>query len=423
MATKKKVMVDDNVKVVKPVYQPKLREEREDDDRVLPRYIVEDEEEEGDIVDTEYVESPEEMKKRILDIFNEMFAKSEKKAKEKVKMPNNVYLRDAEEDDESVLDRIVVEHTDEKEEEKTTIIGSKKANELLEQHRGCRYGGSNVIWTNNNYDPSKTSWESEELTRGLYTKEFFKSLNSKVHQKRDDLEFVLHGSWMYHSGRTIQRTRVIRDLNELSIDFSFEYVVYVSMYTPFVLHIEVEDTRSSVPFIGKFLLFEKNLNYMTPSLTYAANYVARRSFPNTYEYLKQENDRKNDRFEDNGFSFINSPYKEVLIWELDENKLGSRARFVLKMVDNMFEEELKRYKKNNWILEYEDSLQMRDEFLHTVLSAMFNYQIDDDMFNKIIEHTLEEAIMNIYFTGEFDATIVKKYDNTPLQKGWYGFYY
>lgn len=28
MATKKKVMVDDNVKVVKPVYQPKLREER-----------------------------------------------------------------------------------------------------------------------------------------------------------------------------------------------------------------------------------------------------------------------------------------------------------------------------------------------------------------------------------------------------------
>lgn len=111
MATKKKVMVDDSVKVVKPVHQPKLREEREDDDRVLPRYTVEDEEEEVDIVDTEYVESPEEMKKRILDIFNEMFAKSEKKAKEKVKMPNNVYLRDAEEDDESVLDRIVVEHT------------------------------------------------------------------------------------------------------------------------------------------------------------------------------------------------------------------------------------------------------------------------------------------------------------------------
>lgn len=70
MATKKKVMVDDSVKVVKPVHQPKLREEREDDDRVLPRYTVEDEEEEGDIVDTEYVESPEEMKKRILDIFN-----------------------------------------------------------------------------------------------------------------------------------------------------------------------------------------------------------------------------------------------------------------------------------------------------------------------------------------------------------------
>jgi hypothetical protein len=68
MATKKKVMVDDSVKVVKPVHQPKLREEREDDDRVLPRYTVEDEEEEGDIVDTEYVESPEEMKKRILDI-------------------------------------------------------------------------------------------------------------------------------------------------------------------------------------------------------------------------------------------------------------------------------------------------------------------------------------------------------------------
>lgn len=417
MATKKKVMVDDSVKVIKPVHRPMLREEREDDDRVLPRYTVEVEEEEGDIVDTEYVESPEEMKKRILDIFNEMFTKSEKKAKEKVKMPNNVYLRDAEED------RIVVEHTDEKEEEKTTIIGSKKANELLEQHRGCIYGGSNVIWTNNNYDPSKTSWESEELTRGLYTKEFFKLLNSKVHQKRDDLEFVLHGSWMYHSGRTIQRTRVIRDLNELSIDFSSKHVVYVSMYTPFVLHIEVEDTRSSDPIIGKFLLFEKNLNYMTPSLTYAANYVARRSFPNTYEYLKQENDRKNDRLEGNDFSFINSPYKEVLIWELDENNLGPRARFVLKMVDNMFEEELKRYKKNDWILEYEDSLQMRDEFLHTVLSAMFNYQIDDDMFNKIIEHTLEEAIMNMYFTGEFDATIVKKYDNTPLQKGWYGFYY
>ncbi len=375
MATKKKVMFDDSVKVVKPVHQPKLREEREDADRVLPRYTVEDEEEEGDIMDTEYVKSLE---------------------------------------------------------EKTTIIGSKKANELLEQHDiGCRYGGSNVIWTNNNYDPSKTSWESEDLTRGLYTKEFFKLLNSKVHQKRDDLEFVLHGSWMYHSGRTIQRTRVIRDLNELyidnelSIDFSSECVVYVSMYTPFVLHIEVEDTRSSDLFIGKFLLFEKNLNYMTPSLTYAANYVARRSFPNTYEYLKQENDRKNDRFalEDNGFSFINSPYKEVLIWELDENKLGSRARFVLKMVDNMFEEELKRYKKNDWILEYDDSLQMRDEFLHTVLSAMFNYQIDDDMFNKIIEHTLEEAIMNIYFTGEFDATIVKKYDNTPLQKGWCCSYY
>lgn len=70
MATKKKVMVDDSVKVVKPVHQPKLREEREDDDRVLLRYTVEDEEEEGDIVDTEYVESPEEMKKRILDIFN-----------------------------------------------------------------------------------------------------------------------------------------------------------------------------------------------------------------------------------------------------------------------------------------------------------------------------------------------------------------
>ena len=76
---------------------------------------------------------------------------------------------------------------------------------------------------------------------------------------------------------------------------------------------------------------------------------------------------------------------------------------------SLFEEELKRYKKNDLILEYEDSLQMRDEFLHTVLSAMFNYQIDDDMFNKIIEHTLEEAIMNIYFTGEFDATIVKKF--------------
>lgn len=41
MATKKKVMVDDSVKVVKPVHQPKLREDREDDDRVLPRYTVE----------------------------------------------------------------------------------------------------------------------------------------------------------------------------------------------------------------------------------------------------------------------------------------------------------------------------------------------------------------------------------------------
>ena len=40
-------MVDDSVKVVKPVHQPKLREDREDDDRVLPRYTVEYEEEEG----------------------------------------------------------------------------------------------------------------------------------------------------------------------------------------------------------------------------------------------------------------------------------------------------------------------------------------------------------------------------------------
>jgi len=49
---------------------------------------------------------------------------------------------------------------------------------------------------------------------------------------------------------------------------------------------------------------------------------------------------------------------------------------------------------------------------------------DESVLDRIVvEHTLEEAIMNIYFTGEFDATIVKKYDNTPLQKGWYGFYY
>lgn len=31
---------------------------------------------------------------------------------------------------------------------------------------------------------------------------------------------------------------------------------------------------------------------------------------------------------------------------------------------------------------------------------------------------------NVYLRdAEEDATIVKKYDNTPLQKGWYGFYY
>ena len=401
MATKKKVMVDDNVKVIKPVYQPKLREEREDDDKSLPRYIVEVEEEEG-TVRTEHVESSEEMKKRVLDIFNEIFAQSKKKSKEDVKLTEEE------------------EHADE---EESTVISEEDVERLLEQRRGCRYGGSNVIWTNNNYDPSKTGWESEELTRGLYTKEFFKSLHNKVTQENKDLEFVLHGSWMYHSGRSIQRTRVIKDLNELSIDFSSEYVVYVSMYTPFILHIEVESTWSSDPFIGKFLLFEKNLNYMTPSLTYAANYVARRTFPNTYEYLKQENDRKNDEREDNGFSFSNSPYKEILIWDLDENKLGARARFVLKMVDNILEEEKKRYEKNNWVLQYDCTQHIRNEYLHTILSAMFNYQIDDDMFNKIIEHTLEKAIMNMYFTGEFDATMVKKYDNTPLDKGWYGFYY
>ena len=161
---------------------------------------------------------------------------------------------------------------------------------------------------------------------------------------------------------------------------------------------------------------------MTPSLTYAANYVARRSFPNTYAYLKQENDRKNDEHEDNGYSFFDSPYKDIFIHELDEAKLGSRGIFALKMVDNILEEEKKRYEKNGWILQYDQSQHIRNEYLHTVLSTMFNYDVDDDMFNKIIEHTLEKAIMNMYFTGEFDETIVKKYDKTPLCKGWYSFY-
>lgn len=442
----KKVMVDDSVGVINPVHRMRLREEKEDDNKLLPRYVIEVEEDddlslikgaitaidnsedetrkEEETMGTEHIETSEEMKKRVLDIFDKMFKESDKKAKEKSrKMPGKIYLREAQEDDKSIFDRIAIEDADEEdEEEEATVVDEKEANRLLEERRGCRYGGSNVIWTNNNYDPSKTGWESEWLTRGLYTKEFFNSLNYKVSQENKDLEFILHGSWMYHSGRTIQKTMVVTDLNELSVEFSSEYAVYVSMFTPFVLHIEVEDTRSFDPFIGKFLLFEKNLNYMTPSLTYAANYVARRTFPNTYDYLKQENDRKNDKFEDNGFSFINSPYKEVLIWELDENKLSARARFVLKMIDNILKEEKKRYEKNNWILQYDATQHIRNEYLHTILSAMFNYQIGDDMFNKIIEHTLEEAIMNMYFTGEFDETMVKKYDKTPLCKGWYSFY-
>ena len=250
-----------------------------------------------------------------------------------------------------------------------------------------------IIWRN-----FKEGTNPSNLDLHLYQEHFFKCLNDNMKDptKKQELTYIVFGHWLYHNGSAENISRAYKNLEELSNAFYFATKMTVSTYTSKVLHIKVESNHRGMTTVGNFLLFDKDLDDKTPNLIYSAKDTSKRCFNEIWNEVEELNIQRKLDYE----KYIGNFGVRIYLDDLEEleSKNDNFSKFLVNVLDRVAGLEIERCRN---IIGYDAVRRFKQAFLITLNGVFYDYGINKNSFEFISEESLEQAIVDMYFTDWF----------------------